>query len=675
MRGLTALIKADLRWRFARGDRPSVAEYLDRFPILREARERMVSLVYEEYCLREERGEGIDTEEFCGRYSSLKDSIASQLRYHRMFSQIVGSTDAIKFPRAGEEFLRFRLLKEMGRGGSARVFQAEEMDLGRRLVVLKISPDKGEEPSIQGRLDHPHIARVLSVVRPPEGGLRGLTMPYRPGKTLDDVIRRIQPATRPTSANVFRDVLADLGAPALPSVGWHGFPKGAGYARGVAWLMSKIARALAHAHERQILHRDVKPANILLTTTDGPVLLDFNLACAPNTTDEAVAALRGGTLPYMAPEQLLAFLDDSQWESVKHPADIYAVGLILTELLTGCRPQVPDAELPLPRAIGELLDSRMAPRRSVHSQNPTVPHALDAVITRCLQHRPEDRYASASALADDLEAIAAGEPLRHAVNDSLVENSISWVSRKRVHLAVGVAAILLIGVATHFILPIITNRFLEAAETAIKTNRFEVADEKLRIASWLSPQDPRVEDALGKIELSKKNYPRAIDRFNQSLAFSTANPELASPLQLSGVRFHRAQANMAWSSLLQSEQHATNARGLKSNDFAVICDRVIQARNDLRQAERAANADPALLLRIGVGKLQAEIMLGEIDSDRDQPLPSFEHYVYAAAAVENLRRSVMRSTPAVISQAELAQLEKKINQGLAVEMPRMLGID
>lgn len=675
VRGLTALIKADLRWRFARGERPSAAEYLDRFPELRETRERMLSLVYEEYCLREERGEGIDTEEFCSRYSSLKDSIASQLRYHRMFSQMVNSPEAPRFPRAGDEFMRFRLIKEVGRGGSARVFQAAELDLGDRLVVLKISPDKGEEPSIQGRLDHPHIAQVYSVVRPPEGGLRGLAMPFRPGITLDEVIRRVKPAGRPASAQALRDTLHESEDPSSPSPGWEGFPERASYARGAAWLMSKVARALAHAHERGILHRDVKPANILLTTTDGPVLLDFNLAYAPNATDEASAALRGGTLPYMAPEQLLAFLDDTQWESVGFSADLYAVGLILTELLTGCRPLVPDPELTLPRAIGDLLDSRAAPRRSVRSQNPTVSHALDAVIARCLRRRPQDRYTSATDLAEDLEAVAAGEPLRHAVNSSRVEASLGWVSRKRAWIAAGVGVVLLAGLAKLVVVPLVAERYIREAEVATENARYGDSAEKLRVAGWLSPNDPRVESARGQIDYSQARYSEALARFNRALMLNVKSPAGMTNWQIACLLYRRSVTNLDWARSLGAKQtvlsRAESTRPLPE----FIRERILEARSDLRRAKQLAGSDESLRYRIGMGIIHAEIHLAELAADAGDHLEAFRHDLNSQVLIDRLRNIPMpRHAQATVWRLDVDNCHEATQNHLKLEMSKMLGM-
>ncbi|MDB5351316.1 MAG: prkC 4 [Planctomycetota bacterium] len=508
---LAALIKADLRRRFELGDRPDVAAYLERFAPLRAARERVVSLVYEEYCLREERGEQLDPDVFCARYDPWRDSLLSQLRYHRMLSQAVGVTPSTsRLPNVGERFQSFRLGSVLGQGGTARVFLARDESLGDREVALKVSTDRGKEPAIQGRLDHAHIVPVLSVTDDAETGLRGLCMPYRPGLTLDKVIREVDPASRPRSAMVLRETAARA-KPAgtnddRDGASWKGFPAKGTYAEGVAWIVSVVARALAYAHGQNVHHRDIKPANVLLTDRDGPQLLDFNLAHSPQTPDQAEAALRGGTLPYMAPEQLEAFLDPERWSHVGESADIYALGLLLGELLTGSRPEAPDAAIPLPRAIGELLDRRAIGLGSVRDLNPEIPHGLDAIISRCLAFRPEYRYSSARALAEDLERFYTRRPLVEVKNPSRIERTRNFTTRFRVgRLALAsigtVAAVLVVAAAfaTMYAPKKAAAYYLDIAKSLVTSGKYVAARQAIATARKLEPDSFNVRSSIAQI--------------------------------------------------------------------------------------------------------------------------------------------------------------------------------
>lgn len=449
---LAALVKADLRRRFALGERPAVADYLERFHELADHDDRVVSLVYEEFCLREERGEHLDSAEFCGRYDRWRDSLASQLRYHRVLSQFGGGGTPTRFPEPGEEFLGFRLRSLLGTGGAAKVFLADDPNLGGCPRALKVSPDRGEEPSIMGRLDHARIVPVLSVARDPESGLRGLCMPYRAGRPLDAILRRVGPPAAGRGARALWDALTeDLPAsadePTAPGgPGWAGFPARGRYVDGVAWLVAALARALAHAHALGILHRDVKPANVLVSRREGPQLIDFNLAHDPSAGDCAEDALRGGTLPYMAPEQLEAFLDPEKWQAVGPAADQYALALVLVELLTGRRPESPDPDLPLPRAIADQLSRRLDGPPDLRALAPDVPFALQAIVAKCLSPEPSRRYASTLAMADDLDRLVQRRPPREVANPSRRERLADSFHRARVPMAAA-AAVLGVGLS------------------------------------------------------------------------------------------------------------------------------------------------------------------------------------------------------------------------------------
>ena len=247
-----------------------------------------------------------------------------------------------------------------------------------------------------------------SVAFQPDRGLRGLSMPFRQGLPLDEIVKRVRPGDRPRPARCLWEVLVQSTAagtlPLAPEErdsllrdgpkgdGWNGFPVRGTYAQGVAWVGMILARALHYAHGMQTFHRDVKPGNVLITIHHGPQLLDFNLAESPHSAQHAESAMLGGTLPYMAPEQIEAFLNPDLWGSVGAKADLYSLGLVLRELLTGQAPDLPDDKLPPARSMRELLDRRACLPTDVRRYVPEIPHALDAIVGRCLAFNAKDRY-------------------------------------------------------------------------------------------------------------------------------------------------------------------------------------------------------------------------------------------------------------------------------------------
>ncbi len=260
---LVALIKADLRRRFERGESPTAHSYLERFPELLATDDRVVSLVYEEFCLSEERGYAPNIESFCNRYPDWKSSLVSQLQYHRLFSEAAGvKRPALpSFPKPGDDFEEFHLISLLGKGGTSRVFLATNLSLGGKHVVLKVTLDRGQEPKVQGSLDHSHIVPVNSVTFQIGGNLCGLSMPFQPGLPLDEVIARLDPASKPRKATAIWQALNDQFATTKihevvegfnlsehagrsPSGdGWARFPVRGTYSEGAAWLGMVVARA------------------------------------------------------------------------------------------------------------------------------------------------------------------------------------------------------------------------------------------------------------------------------------------------------------------------------------------------------------------------------------------------------------------------------------------------
>jgi tetratricopeptide (TPR) repeat protein len=216
------------------------------------------------------------------------------------------------------------------------------------------------------------------------------------------------------------------------------------YVEAVVWLGARLADGLAHAHDRGILHRDMKPANILLTDDGRPMLLDFNLAedLKLRGGDGATEAGIGGTLPYMAPEHLAAFGDGGA--AVDARSDLYAVGVILFEMLTG-RPPFPVREGTRPDSIRALIADRQGPPPRLAPWNRAVSPAVESIVRRCLEPDPGRRYRSARELGEDLRRHLAHRPLAHAPDPSRRERVAKWLRRNR--RPVTAAAVLAVALA------------------------------------------------------------------------------------------------------------------------------------------------------------------------------------------------------------------------------------
>jgi tetratricopeptide (TPR) repeat protein len=223
------------------------------------------------------------------------------------------------------------------------------------------------------------------------------------------------------------------------------------YVEAVLWLAARLADGLGHAHERGILHRDLKPANVLLTDEGQPMLLDFNIAEDTKRRSGAAAARMGGTLPYMAPEQLIALQGGD--DKVDARSDLFSVGIILCELLTGRSPYPaqPDHEA---GGLYAMIEERRQPPPGLRRWNPAVSPAVESIVRHCLEPAMGERYQSARELLDDLERQLSHRTLRHAPEPSLRERAGKWV-RRHPRLAsstsVGlVAAALLVGLGLLF---------------------------------------------------------------------------------------------------------------------------------------------------------------------------------------------------------------------------------
>ncbi|MGE0710649.1 MAG: protein kinase [Planctomycetota bacterium] len=328
-------------------------------------------------------------------------------------------------PAASFESGRYRVVRELGRGGMGIVLEAVDSKLERR-VALKVllagdfaSADALERFQVEARaaarLSHRNLVGVHEVGE--EGGRHFLVMDFVDGESLAERLKRDGP---------------------LPP-------------RDAAWLTLRLADALYYAHTRAILHRDVKPANVLIDRDGEPLLTDFGLAKELDSVGPGLTAsgFVVGTPAYMSPEQAHGTSDELDRRS-----DIYSLGATLYEMLVGRPPFVaPNVAALLKAVLEQEPPSVRTARGEIDRQE--VDRDLETICLKCLEKEPSLRYGSARALQEDLERYLAHESIL-ARRPGAVERGRKWLRRNRL-LARTLSGTLLLAVVT---LGVITGLFV-----------------------------------------------------------------------------------------------------------------------------------------------------------------------------------------------------------------------
>jgi serine/threonine protein kinase/Tfp pilus assembly protein PilF len=425
-------IAEDFLQRFRRGERPALTEYAARYPELaEEIRELFPALV-----LMEDVRPGPKT---------VVGAAAEPAGVNPLW-------------RLGE----FRIVREIGRGGMGVVYEAEQESLGRR-VALKVLPPRApsdsqlverfrREAKAAARLHHTNIVPVFGVGE--EGGNHFYVMQYIEGCPLDKILaelRRLRgepgrPESSPTETEA--DVRPDSGAsspaavgPPLVSPAGPTSPCSSSpfsdpqrpFSKSVAHMGAQAADALEYAATQGVLHRDVKPSNLLLDVWGNVWLTDFGLAKATGTPDLTRTGDLLGTLRYMAPERLRGRADVR--------SDVYSLGLTLYEMLALRPAFTADSQ-------GELLHritSTEPPR--LDRLDPSLPRDLVTVVHKAMAKDPADRYPTPRELADDLRRFLDDRSIL-ARRVRLPEQAWRWCRRNPTMAALVAALLALLLLAT-----------------------------------------------------------------------------------------------------------------------------------------------------------------------------------------------------------------------------------
>jgi serine/threonine protein kinase len=378
---------------------------------------------------------------------------------------------------------------------------------------VKITPRRGEEHLSLARLQHTNIVPLYLVQDFPDEGLRALCMPYLGGATWAKVlkcVREIRPANRtgrPIVECLAEDQDKASGAVAVVSPAVS-FLSRSTYVDAVCWVAACLADALSYAHQRGLVHLDIKPSNVLLASDGQPMLLDFHLASEIDRLQKNSINRLGGTPGYMSPEQSAAADAIRRGTAITQRldgrSDIYSLGVLLYESLVG--------ELP----VGDL-DSV---RRNLRVANPEVSQGLEDIVCKCLCPASRDRYLDAAQLAADLRCHVARLPLRGVANRSVVERWQKWRRRKPHALpvvAAGLAAVLAIGgIGGLFYRDRIrtADAYLAQAQRELAGKEYEPAIEHAQTASnslrWFSWESDRRGRLQSQIEAAQ--HAQAIGR-------------------------------------------------------------------------------------------------------------------------------------------------------------------
>lgn len=429
---LISIVLVDQHQQWMRGNAVVAEGYIERFPWIQMDRSAALDLIYREYLLREQYGQVQTDEQFIERFPEFAEQLSLQLQIHRLVesqsSAANPDSQTLLYPLTDEitsidrsrrlawrrEAMAcvdpqlpvipgYRLVELLGQGGMGAVYLGWHAKLNRQVAIKVVRESMWSDPTSRGRfrtearatarLNHPNIVQIYEV-----GEIDGqlfFSLEYCRGGSLKQWL---------------------AGTP-LP-------------ARLAAHVNLPICLAVHHAHQRGIIHRDLKPENIVLQYRDDqpieprganieqviPKVTDFGLARSQEELGKTQADSLIGTPSYMSPEQARGSQDVTQL------SDVYSLGAILYEMLTG-RPPFKGSSVM--ETVHQVMNEEPVPPVRL---NPTMPRDLQTVCLKALQKEPTQRYASALELADDLQRFLDGKPVK-ARPVSTVERSYRWVKR------------------------------------------------------------------------------------------------------------------------------------------------------------------------------------------------------------------------------------------------------
>jgi tetratricopeptide (TPR) repeat protein/tRNA A-37 threonylcarbamoyl transferase component Bud32 len=425
--------------------------------------------ILDEYLRGLEEGSPITPEELLARHPEMADQLRGYLKGLALFHRAANpdATVAELKLRAGQaargDIGDFRLIREIGRGGMGVVYESEQVSLGRR-VALKVLPfaaaiDEKQitrfknEAQAAAQVDHPNIVPVYAVGQ--DDGIHYFAMQLIGGKSLAERIIELRAQAESIGA-VSAETKSTLRTKAaLDHVQW------------VARNGVQAANALHAAHEIGVVHRDVKPSNLLLDEKGKVWITDFGVARCKSGVELTETGKLIGTMRYMSPEQTMG-----QPALVDHRTDVYSLGVTLYELAALRHPFEGVSDAMLATELG-----RTGWRRPSH-WNASIPADLENIILKAMSDSRDDRYATARDMEKDLQRFVEGKPtLARRPTLAARVNKWTWRHRRSVAVAMGILVMVVSG--------LLVSLFVISGERAAKEMAYRDAKARLTQARKL----------------------------------------------------------------------------------------------------------------------------------------------------------------------------------------------
>jgi serine/threonine-protein kinase len=435
--------------------------------------------------------------------------------------------------RPTETRSRYTLTRLHGEGGLGKVWVARDCDLNRDVALKELQPAQGMRPEacrrflreaqVTGQLEHPNIVPVYELSRRPQDDQPFYTMRFVRGQTLRDAIADHQRRKREGHFDpVERHRL--LGA------------------------FVAVCQAMAYAHSRGVVHRDLKPDNVLLGNFGEVIVLDWGLAklvdkedteAAPVGISESAsvdATMAGrvlGTPAYMAPEQA-----DGRIDLIDSRTDVYGLGAILFEIVTG---QPPHPHEPTVEMIRRIVSGEMPRARSLDS---SVPPPLEAICAKAMARARPDRYFRASDLADDVQRWLADEPVS-AYREPWNERLLRWARRHRTGTQAAAATLLVVTLVSVVAAIVVNNarrreQYARQAEAAAKLEATEhLRERREAVDELLTGVGDGLEDVPGAQRVRLQLLERAARTYLELASSKSGDPDLQ--MESAWARFRLGQ--------------------------------------------------------------------------------------------------------------------------------------